>query len=580
MPKITDVVSLSSGFTPAWENIDTLDLAGPVFPSGAFGDVYDLAAVNGAPPPSRQIVKVLRDNGQGSNQKGIGTIEKLQRRIVEVNQHRATSSRLALQELPALRALPQFSFRGRMGNLPVCGYSADRLDTAGYLPFAAFLDVDEDPRPRERYVRELGMDDRLLLAHELAEGFDALRELWYIHGDLNPPNLFVNVDERHVAIIDFDSGAVTDAPDESPTTFGKLTEGEWLAPEIMEQMLKNRTQRATVQVTQFTDNWAVAVGIHYLLFLCGPFFLLARPNLHNIRNYAAHQGWPRRDPADPLFAPGMDAAYRIYTELLQEVPTEVIRRMRDTMTVGIAAPGRRPTYYQWTAALKSEQSPMEVPMFQIGPPGTVVGQPIRISWSVRGARRVTIDRGIGDVESSGSRVVFAVLNQVFTLTAENHSGKVITKKAVVEALPGLTTRELSSISFKTRDLPDDTPRVFVGHNRADRRWLKRVESHLKVMRSPAKLDVWDDSRIGGGLGWCDDVERALRSATVAVLLMSADFLVTDFEHDFELLRLLLNAEGEGTVILPVIVSACKYEETPWLERLPPVNEPQRPVDSL
>ncbi|HET7462774.1 MAG TPA: hypothetical protein VFJ82_16080, partial [Longimicrobium sp.] len=288
-------------------------------------------------------------------------------------------------------------------------------------------------------------------------------------------------------IIDFDSGAVTDAPDESPTTFGKLTEGEWLAPEIMEQMLKNRTQRATVQVTQFTDNWAVAVGIHYLLFLCGPFFLLDRPSTRNIRDYAARHGWPRHDPVDPLFAPGMDDAYRVFTELVLEVPAEVIRQMRHAMTVGVDSPDRRPTYYQWTAALKTAQTPLGIPVFRVVPASTVAGRPVRLEWEVTGARRVSIDQGIGDVDEAGGVEVFPAQSQGWTLTAEGRGGAPVTATASVAVWPVPVVR---SVFVPAPDLRHTVVLRNVGVS-APRLSIPapRIELAAPTLRMPLKLDL-------------------------------------------------------------------------------------------
>jgi len=179
----------------------------------------------------------------------------------------------------------------------------------------------------------------------------------------------------------------------------------------------------------------VAVGIHYLLFLCGPMWLLARPSAHNVRDYAARYGWPRYDPADPLFARGYEDHYQIFGELLQEVPAEVIRRMRDAMTVGAGDPVRRPTYYQWTEALKTAQTPLAISIFRVVPGSTVEGHPVRLEWEVTGARRVSIDQGIGDVAHDGSQELVPLHNQTWTLTAEGRNGAVITAAAPVSVWP-------------------------------------------------------------------------------------------------------------------------------------------------
>ena len=48
------------------------------------------------------------------------------------------------------------------------------------------------------------------------------------------------------------------------------------------------------------------------------------------------------------------------------------------------------------------------------------------------------------------------------------------------------------------------------------------------------LDVWTDDRIDAGDVWRDEIDRALSEATCAVLLVSADFLSSQFVNDHEL----------------------------------------------
>ncbi|WP_420126206.1 phosphotransferase [Longimicrobium sp.] len=443
MLRIDVAGSLSSGFAPAYGGVRTLELQGPVFDSGAFGDVYDLVAVNGAPPPSPQIVKVFRDNGFDSARRGFETIEKLQRKILDGNRDRAASGKPLIQTLPALRALPQFSFQGQMGSKAVYGYSADRLDTAGYLPLSKVLDPDEDPEPRRRYVAELSIEDRLLLAHELADGMQALRSLSYIHADINPPNLFVNIDECHTALIDFDSGAVTADPNETPTTFGKKTDGEWVAPEIMDQILGHRAGPVEVRVDRYTDDWALTVGIHYLLFLCGPFFVLQRSSSKHIREYVTGVGWPAYAPRDPLFTPGLENNHDAYLAMLGELPAGVRKRMSDALNRGAVQPGRRALPYQWIVELGGAQEPLEIILFHVEPEATLEGSAVRLTWRVTGSRWVTIDTGVGEVGETGTCEVVPPRNTSWTLTATARGGSELSETASVRVFPPPLMRTLT-----------------------------------------------------------------------------------------------------------------------------------------
>src|SRR5687768_10381779 len=109
-------------------------------------------------------------------------------------------------------------------------------------------------------------------------------------------------------------------------------------------------------------------------------------------------------------------------------------------------------------------------------------------------------------------------------------------------------------------------RVFVSYSHRDRRWLERLQVHLKPLVRERLIELWDDSQIQAGDRWKDEITRALEAADVAILLVSADFLASDFIANDELPPLLAKAESDGTWILPVIVSPCRFADTESLSR--------------
>jgi hypothetical protein len=74
-----------------------------------------------------------------------------------------------------------------------------------------------------------------------------------------------------------------------------------------------------------------------------------------------------------------------------------------------------------------------------------------------------------------------------------------------------------------------------------------------------------------GERWHDEIKKALASAQVAVLLVSADFLASDFIANEELPSLLAAEQARGLVVMPVIVSPCRFEKTPSLAQFTAVN---------
>ena len=64
---------------------------------------------------------------------------------------------------------------------------------------------------------------------------------------------------------------------------------------------------------------------------------------------------------------------------------------------------------------------------------------------------------------------------------------------------------------------------------------------------------------------------------MAVLLVSADFLASEFIDEDELPPLLSAAETEGLIIMPVIIKPCRFRHTKTLSQFQPVNPPEKTV---
>jgi TIR domain len=123
-------------------------------------------------------------------------------------------------------------------------------------------------------------------------------------------------------------------------------------------------------------------------------------------------------------------------------------------------------------------------------------------------------------------------------------------------------------------------KVFVSYSHRDRKWLDRLLVHLKPLERAGYLDVWEDSRIAPGTTWKEEIDNALRASQIAVLLISADFLASDFIADNEVPQLLLNAHERGTIIMPVIVSPSRFLQSNALPQFQALNPPEMPLTKM
>jgi WD40 repeat protein len=110
------------------------------------------------------------------------------------------------------------------------------------------------------------------------------------------------------------------------------------------------------------------------------------------------------------------------------------------------------------------------------------------------------------------------------------------------------------------------PSVFLSYSHKDEAWKDRLQTHLGVFE-PQGLDTWSDRRIEGGADWFEDIQVAMARASVAVLLISADFLTSKFILGKEVPKLLERRSREGVTVFPVIIRSCAWDEISWLNSI-------------
>jgi TIR domain len=121
--------------------------------------------------------------------------------------------------------------------------------------------------------------------------------------------------------------------------------------------------------------------------------------------------------------------------------------------------------------------------------------------------------------------------------------------------------------------------VFISYSHKDQRFLNELLTHLKPYLRKGTFTAWSDKQIKPGSQWFDEIKAALAKTSVAVMLVSPDFLDSDFIHEHELGPLLKEAEAGGVTILWVLIRDCSYEET-LLEPYQAIMSPDKSLASM
>ena len=122
-------------------------------------------------------------------------------------------------------------------------------------------------------------------------------------------------------------------------------------------------------------------------------------------------------------------------------------------------------------------------------------------------------------------------------------------------------------------------KIFISYSHKDLVWLKKLQTMMSPLSLDRKLSIWDDTQIKAGMDWGEEISKALSSAKVAVLLVSPDFLASEFIAKKELNPLIEASEKGNAKLLWVGVSSCLYKHS-VIEKFQAANDPNCPLDSL
>ncbi len=117
--------------------------------------------------------------------------------------------------------------------------------------------------------------------------------------------------------------------------------------------------------------------------------------------------------------------------------------------------------------------------------------------------------------------------------------------------------------------------VFFSYAHEDEELRDELAKHLKLLERQKVISAWYDRDISAGDDWKQEIEQRLNSADVILLLISADFLASDFCWGVELDRAMERHETVQARVIPIILREVDWKGAPFgkLQALPKNAEP-------
>jgi hypothetical protein len=113
--------------------------------------------------------------------------------------------------------------------------------------------------------------------------------------------------------------------------------------------------------------------------------------------------------------------------------------------------------------------------------------------------------------------------------------------------------------------PASPTEVFFSYAHKDEIYKEELLAHLTSLRREKVITAWHDRMIGAGTEWEGQIDAHLKSAQVILLLISPDFMASDYCNDVEVAEAMRRHEAGEARVIPISVRPVDAAGAPFLK---------------
>lgn len=117
--------------------------------------------------------------------------------------------------------------------------------------------------------------------------------------------------------------------------------------------------------------------------------------------------------------------------------------------------------------------------------------------------------------------------------------------------------------------------IFISYSHEDESYKDKLEKHLSILKRNSIVETWHDRKIIPGEEWDKKIKDELETAQIILLLVSVDFLSSNYCYDIEIKRAVERHDKGEAVLIPIMLRKCDWNETSFskIQALPKNAKP-------
>ncbi|NEQ55362.1 MAG: TIR domain-containing protein, partial [Leptolyngbya sp. SIO3F4] len=106
-------------------------------------------------------------------------------------------------------------------------------------------------------------------------------------------------------------------------------------------------------------------------------------------------------------------------------------------------------------------------------------------------------------------------------------------------------------------------KLFYSYSHKDNALREELETHLKILQRQGLIQTWSDRCLLPGDEWENDIDDNLNRADIVLLLVSADFIASDYCYEREMKQAMEQHNQQEAIVIPILLRPCDWRDTPF-----------------